>query len=369
MDKSKSISLITMQKQILAITIISILTISVLSQDASASILSASTKNAQANADLLTLNNTSGTHLWWVSNNGQMTAAQPSNFQNDLLIANNKITSTSYNIWESGTQLFSEFKSGVGGSPNFIYRPSSSGADVKFYFSRLNDIVTNTEYILFQSNGGSAWTFNQVAGGTGSLRGYIFQMGGSNSLGISSSNTLTSYVAHTFNGGITLSGSDISIAGNKIKSTNILFKDGLTSVDALNNVGFQSLNTNSGTELATAPSGTNTHDEFSVFRTNDTNTNYQTLQIGSDIFATEFSVGVRQGGSAALLPLTFRMGSTAALGINIASPYVQFEESTTGAGSALLGGNSPAVTLSAPYDWIKVKCKDGSGTCYFPEWK
>lgn len=40
----------------------------------------------------------------------------------------------------------------------------------------------------------------------------------------------------------------------------------------------------------------------------------------------------------------------------------------TGAGSALLGANSPASTLTAPYTWIKMITSDGS-TVYFPVWK
>jgi hypothetical protein len=41
---------------------------------------------------------------------------------------------------------------------------------------------------------------------------------------------------------------------------------------------------------------------------------------------------------------------------------------TTGAGSAALGSNSPAITLTAPYTWWKVLTSDGS-TGYFPIWK
>jgi hypothetical protein len=41
---------------------------------------------------------------------------------------------------------------------------------------------------------------------------------------------------------------------------------------------------------------------------------------------------------------------------------------STGAGSALLGANSPAVTLTAPYTWITVLTSDGS-TGYIPIWK
>lgn len=41
---------------------------------------------------------------------------------------------------------------------------------------------------------------------------------------------------------------------------------------------------------------------------------------------------------------------------------------STGAGSSLLGANSPATTLTAPYTWISVITSDGS-TCFFPVWK
>ncbi len=41
---------------------------------------------------------------------------------------------------------------------------------------------------------------------------------------------------------------------------------------------------------------------------------------------------------------------------------------STGAGSAALGANSPAVTLGAPYKWLKVQTSDGS-TAYIPAWK
>lgn len=41
---------------------------------------------------------------------------------------------------------------------------------------------------------------------------------------------------------------------------------------------------------------------------------------------------------------------------------------STGAGAALLGANSPASTLTAPYTWEKVITSDGS-TGYFPVWK
>ncbi|MEI6282632.1 MAG: hypothetical protein WCP82_07940 [Alphaproteobacteria bacterium] len=41
---------------------------------------------------------------------------------------------------------------------------------------------------------------------------------------------------------------------------------------------------------------------------------------------------------------------------------------STGAGAAVLGANSPASTLTAPYTWIKAVSSDGS-TVYIPAWK
>lgn len=47
---------------------------------------------------------------------------------------------------------------------------------------------------------------------------------------------------------------------------------------------------------------------------------------------------------------------------------VQLANNSTGAGSAALGANSPAVTNTAPYTWFKMMSSDGS-TVYVPAWK
>ena len=46
----------------------------------------------------------------------------------------------------------------------------------------------------------------------------------------------------------------------------------------------------------------------------------------------------------------------------------EITQNSTGAGTPLLGANCPAVTVSAPYTWIKMKSSDGS-TVYIPAWK
>jgi hypothetical protein len=59
------------------------------------------------------------------------------------------------------------------------------------------------------------------------------------------------------------------------------------------------------------------------------------------------------GGSAGLMTLTGQL---------------KFAAGTTGAGSAALGSNSPAVTNTAPYTWLQVTASDGS-QLYVPAWK
>ena len=46
----------------------------------------------------------------------------------------------------------------------------------------------------------------------------------------------------------------------------------------------------------------------------------------------------------------------------------QMLSNSTGVGLALLGANSPASIVSAPYTWVKVMVADGT-VCYVPVWK
>ena len=50
------------------------------------------------------------------------------------------------------------------------------------------------------------------------------------------------------------------------------------------------------------------------------------------------------------------------------SGILQLAQNSTGAGTASMGSNSPATTLSAPYTWMKMKAADGT-TVYVPAWK
>lgn len=48
--------------------------------------------------------------------------------------------------------------------------------------------------------------------------------------------------------------------------------------------------------------------------------------------------------------------------------FLTSSSNNTGGGSALLGSNSPAITNTSPYTWIKITSADGS-TVYIPAWK
>jgi hypothetical protein len=64
------------------------------------------------------------------------------------------------------------------------------------------------------------------------------------------------------------------------------------------------------------------------------------------------------------------IGSATDPGANnlLVSGKIKFGTNATGAGSALLGSNSPATTNSAPYTWVTSISSDGS-TVYIPAWK
>lgn len=61
-------------------------------------------------------------------------------------------------------------------------------------------------------------------------------------------------------------------------------------------------------------------------------------------------------------------GATPVFSVDNAGQLQYYFGNTTGAGTALLGTNSPAVTVSAPYTWLTMLSADGS-TVYVPAWK
>jgi hypothetical protein len=61
-------------------------------------------------------------------------------------------------------------------------------------------------------------------------------------------------------------------------------------------------------------------------------------------------------------------GLTVSSGDLIVDNYLQLMQAQLGSGTPQLGSNCPAVTLSAPVGWFKVKASDGSYV-YIPAWK
>jgi len=85
------------------------------------------------------------------------------------------------------------------------------------------------------------------------------------------------------------------------------------------------------------------------------------------------SIGKAAGGDAFISTIKAGTGTAANLNLTAATVILTGTPkwagtNSTGAGSALLGANSPASTLTAPYTWITVTTSDGS-TGYMPVWK
>ena len=74
------------------------------------------------------------------------------------------------------------------------------------------------------------------------------------------------------------------------------------------------------------------------------------------------------GVSAGRMDLMVPTGASYNFYVNGALKFGLIGDNSTGAGNASLGSNSPAVTNTAPYTWIKIRTADGS-TAYIPAWK
>jgi hypothetical protein len=100
-------------------------------------------------------------------------------------------------------------------------------------------------------------------------------------------------------------------------------------------------------------------------------TSVLTLAIaGSDkMVITSSTLTIPSGVAVAVTSTLAVTGASTLTGVLTMSAVPRFNgTNTTGAGMALLGSNSPATTLSAPYTWVQVTTSDGS-TAYVPAWK
>lgn len=116
------------------------------------------------------------------------------------------------------------------------------------------------------------------------------------------------------------------------------------------------------------------NDQLSIF--NPTPGSDATLQIASGDLKLDRGRKIQAAGVDLLVT---DVSGNASLGVSakitaLNGAWVQFNTlpkwmySTNGSGSASLGTNCPAVTLTAPYTWVTMQVSDGS-TVYCPAWK
>ena len=231
MFKVKSYLNKPMSKQLLVLSMIIIITSSLVLQDASASILSASMKNPpQATADLLTLNNTSGTHLWWVDSTGKMFAASNADFHSSSTI----FDSSSIKIRNPASTFAYTLTGGAIAANRTLNIPVLTGTDtlavlglpqtftniqtisvgaggLANVFNMLAPIMANGQKLYYligtNSSNNGGFYFDYTQGGTGSTRLFGFQ---SNENGVNSGfvlDALSNVIIHNA-GNVTTSATD-----------------------------------------------------------------------------------------------------------------------------------------------------------------
>lgn len=105
---------------------------------------------------------------------------------------------------------------------------------------------------------------------------------------------------------------------------------------------------------------------------NGTALGHQALVNGN--YATALGKGTVAGAAGAVAIGVDHLGTSAStttqdvIALGTVNHQVQISNNATGAGSAALGANCPAVTATAPYTWLKLMSSDGS-TVYAPVWK
>ena len=136
----------------------------------------------------------------------------------------------------------------------------------------------------------------------------------------------------------------------------IAFTQAGTTLFLMDSGGNVSFGTGSTTPLAKCESRTTSGPQFIG--------SYDATNYYSETVSSSGAVVLATTGTNASITLT-----PSGTGNVILSKIPRFNgTNSTGAGSSLLGANSPATTLTAPYTWISVITSDGS-TAYIPCWK
>lgn len=270
--------------------------------------------------------------------------------------------------------------------------------------------------------GGASGTNTRLAGNTTSTKKFLTQTGNGSVSAAPGWNTIVagdiSTLAVTwtgaaqFNNGLTMSGSSIVLAAGTAAApalqTDSGGKTGIYSVGA-GVIGFSAPNSGTGTVFVrfygSDANGTPGAIVMNgqIYPAADNQTGW-TLGINNAGWKSIYAYTVQnsdQTGATAGFALTVRAGNSSGSGsggaLTIAggtsgsgtAGVINFQTSgatsyqitagntfknvlsaneSTGAGSALLGANCPAVTVTAPYTWMKLISSDAS-TVYIPVWK
>lgn len=253
----------------------------------------------------------------------------------NINLGTNQIQTTNYNLNESNTVppnagILIEPKAR---NSSFVINfaangiPSSKTSFLSLYrtlftttnYERLllgSDLVTSNEYGIKSDHGA-----------TGNNYPINFYMDNTKEMSINTANTITSYVNHLFSGGITMSGSNINLGSNKIKTTNFDIND--TTVAGLPSILLNPSAASTASIISLDPGTSSSISRTKYFRTsNDIGTNYEVMDIGSEIngVAQTFGIKMASAGTGSLRPFNFYMNTVKLFSFdttNTLTSYVQ----------------------------------------------
>ncbi|MGH2613425.1 MAG: hypothetical protein ACRDFB_10325, partial [Rhabdochlamydiaceae bacterium] len=133
-----------------------------------------------------------------------------------------------------------------------------------------------------------------------------------------------------------MSSADITMGNNKIKTTNFNFFDSNGSGMFISASG-----TNAFAQLVIIPSGTSTLSRLAIYRTSDI-TNYERLNIGSDVNATEHAILSEKSGTGTLRPINLYMATTKLMSFDTANTITNYVE------TIMTGSSSDRTLMIAP---------------------
>jgi len=247
---------------------------------------------------------------------------------------------------------------------------NDSGTGDIFLLGAVNKTLSETVPMLLFRVGNNWYEFNnstlltnaQIAAAAGiaysklTLTGAVVNADISSSAAIAASKingtAAVLNVNNVFTAGLTMSGADITLAGNKIKTTSYNFYE--SSILSGNEMYLTTSTTNGNTFLALSPNGTSRTGGLQLFRTSDITTNYEVLQFRTDYNVSgEFATEIEKAGSGTLRPWNIYMNGTKLLSFDTANTITSYVATTISAsGSNMFNVNSTSgdaqVNFSSP---------------------